>query len=157
MIICLWNVFALLILIFSPPTNGLKDSNNKKQCLPFISIRKPVHSKMLSWSIKIPKNSMKPKKHTLTKTKRPSKTIMTTWEDFGLRTKRLITGKFQDGKCCSHNKIWKNGFKKCLKHLNYENKWTHCLGSIIMLTICQLKTSITCKPIFKPECWEKYQ
>lgn len=154
---CLWNVFALLILILSPLTNGSKELNNKKPCQPFISIRKPVHSKMLFWSMKIQKDSMKHKKHILTKIKRPNKKAMKAWEDFGLKTKKLITGKLQDGKYCSHKKMSKNGLKRSLRPLNHESKWTHCLDLITTLTICQLKMLITCKPIFKPECWEKYQ
>ncbi len=157
MIICLWNVFVLLNSIFSLLINGLKDSNNIKPCQPFILIRKPAYSKMLSWSMKIPKNSMKHKKHIRIKPKRSNKTIIKGWEDFGLRTKKLITEKSPDGKCCSHNKMLKNGSKKSLKPLNCENKWTHCLGLTTTLTICQLKMSITCKPIFKLEFWEKYQ
>lgn len=157
-ITCLWNAFALLILILSPLTNGSKDSKTIKQCQSFISIRKLVILKILSLLMKIQKNSMKLKRHIpTTKTKRPNKTTMKVSEDFGLRTKKQTTEKSQDGKYCSLNKVSKNGLKKSLKPVNSESKWTHCLDSIIMLTICQLKTLTIYKPTFKLVFWEKSQ
>jgi hypothetical protein len=107
--------------------------------------------------MKILKNSTKLKKHIQTKTKRANKKVLKALEDFGSKTKKLITGKSSDGKFFFQKKMPKNGLKKSSKLLNYENRWTPCFDSIIMSTICQLKTLIICKPTFKQEFWEKFQ
>lgn len=157
MITCLWNASVLLIWTFNPLISGSKDSNHKKPCLSFISIRKPVLLKILSLSMKILKNSTKPKKYIPTKTKRANRKVLKALEDFGSKMKKLITGKSSDGKFSFQKKMQKNGLKKSSKPLNYESRWTPCFDSIIMSTICQLKTLIICKPIFKQEFWEKFQ